>query len=106
MRALWTRRDALKAATAAGALGMGGRPARAAAKTLNILAHRVHQTSLTTGAAGDLTKSWREANDSECVWTTLDTNPLQDRLLREASLDRTDFGVGFLVNSRGTRDNA
>jgi multiple sugar transport system substrate-binding protein len=66
----------------------------------------VHQTSLTTGPAGDLTKSWRESSDTDVAWTTFDTNPLQDRLLREASLDRTDFGVGFLVNSRATRDVA
>jgi multiple sugar transport system substrate-binding protein len=77
-----------------------------AAKTLNILAHRVHQTSLTTGPAGDLTKPWREANGADIAWTTFDTNPLQDRLLREASLPATDFGVGFLVNSRATAEVA
>ena len=33
----------------------------AASKTLNVLCHRVHQNSLTTGVAGDLTKPWREA---------------------------------------------
>jgi hypothetical protein len=62
----------------------------------------VHQNSLTTGVAGDLTKPWRDSHDAEIVWTTFDTDPLQDRLFREASLDRTDFGVGFLVNSRAT----
>jgi len=60
----------------------------------------VHQNSLTTGVAGDLTKPWRDSHDAEIAWTTFDTDPLQDRLFREASLDRTDFGVGFLVNSR------
>mgnify|MGYP000673879589 CR=1 FL=1 len=34
--------------------------------------------------------------------TTFDTDPLQDRLFREASLGSTDFGVGYLVNSRAT----
>jgi multiple sugar transport system substrate-binding protein len=106
MPRIWTRRETLGLTAGAAALAGIGRPARAASKTLNILAHRVHQTSLTTGNAGDLTKVWREANDTDCAWTTLDVNPLQDRLLREASLDRTDFGVGFLVNSRGTSDAA
>ena len=62
----------------------------------------MHQNSLTTGVAGDLTKPWRDSHDADIVWTTFDTDPLQDRLFREASLDRTDFGVGFLVNSRAT----
>lgn len=101
-----TRRGTLGLALGASALALAPRRAWAAARTLSILAHRVHQTSLTTGPAGDLTKSWRESSDADVAWTTFDTNPLQDRLLREASLDRTDFGVGFLVNSRATRDVA
>lgn len=80
--------------------------ARAANRTLHVLAHRVHQNSLTTGAAGDLTQQWREVNDSGIEWVTADTNPLQDRLFREASLTSTDFGVGFLVNSRAIPDRA
>ena len=102
----FTRRGALGLGLGATALAAGARPAWAASKTLSVLAHRVHQTSLTTGPAGDLTKPWREGDDADVAWTTFDTNPLQDRLLREASLDRTDFGVGFLVNSRATRDAA
>src|SRR5688500_13322783 len=101
-----TRRQAIGSALAGAAVLATGRPALPAARTLNILAHRVHQNSLTTGAAGDLTKSWRETNDTDCAWTTFDTNPLQDRLFREASLGSTDFGVGFLVNSRATPDVA
>src|ERR687893_1352321 len=101
-----TRRGTLGLALGASALALAPRRAWAAARTLSILAHRVHQTSLTTGPAGDLTKSWRESSDADVAWTTFDTNPLQDRLLREASLDRTDFGVGFLVNSRATREVA
>ncbi|MFT8246150.1 extracellular solute-binding protein [Roseomonas sp. BN140053] len=105
MDASWTRRRLLGASLATGAALAGGR-ARAATRTLNILAHRVHQNSLTTGAAGDLTQPWREANQADLAWTTFDTDPLQDRLFREASLDRTDFGVGFLVNSRATPNAA
>lgn len=99
------RRSALGLALGVAASG-AGHPARAAGKTLNVLAHRVHQNSLTTGAAGDLTKSWRDAEDADIAWATADTNPLQDRLFREASLPASDFGVGFLVNSRATRDTA
>lgn len=97
----FTRRRLLQGAIGAAAVAAAG-PLRAADKTLNILAHRVHQTSLTQGPAGDLTKAWREGNNAECAWTTFDSNPLQDRLFREASLNSTDFGVGFLVNSRAT----
>ncbi len=101
-----TRRGTFGLALGAPALALNVRRAGAARKSLSVLAHRVHQTSLTTGPAGDLTKAWRDIADADVVWTTFDTNPLQDRLLREASLDRTDFGVGFLVNSRATRETA
>lgn len=98
----WTRRQALTTALGSAAALMASKPLFAADKTLNILCHRVHQNSLTTGPAGDLTKPWRDANNAECAWTSFDTNPLQDRLFREASLEKTDFGVGFVVNSRAT----
>ena len=98
----WTRRQTLKSAAGAAAALLSARPAWAAGQTLNILAHRVHQISLTEGPAGDLTNAWRAANDTDCAWATFDSNPLQDRLFREASLDKTDFGVGFVVNSRAT----
>jgi len=96
----WSRRQVLGSALAGAASLPAGVPAWAVSKTLNVLGHRVHQNSLTTGVAGDLTKPWRDSHDAEIAWTTFDTDPLQDRLFREASLDRTDFGVGFLVNSR------
>ncbi len=76
--------------------------ARAQARRLDILSHRVHQAVLTQGAAGDLTEPWRRSNGAELAWTTADIGPMQDRLLREASLPQTDFGVGYLLNSRAT----
>jgi multiple sugar transport system substrate-binding protein len=101
------RRRLLGTAAGAAAASAAWAPrARAASRKLLILAHRVHQTSLTQGAAGDLTKAWRDANDADIEWVTADTNPLQDRLFREASLPATDFGVGFLVNSRAVPDRA
>lgn len=97
----WTRRQALQSALG-GAAALAAGPLWAAGSTLNILCHRVHQTSLTTGPAGDLTAPWRNSANAECAWISFDTNPLQDRLFREASLEKTDFGVGFVVNSRAT----
>ncbi len=90
----------------AAAVAAMGAPARAAANTLNVLCHRVHNLCLTTGAAGDQTAAWRQQHDGEIAWSTFDIDPLQDRLLREASLPQTDFGVGYLVNSRATAANA
>jgi multiple sugar transport system substrate-binding protein len=97
-----TRRCLLGAATLIGAPGVS----RAQAPRLDILSHRVHQAVLTQGAAGDLTEAWRRAEPAELAWTTLDIGPLQDRLLREASLPRTDIGVGYLLNSRATAQTA
>jgi multiple sugar transport system substrate-binding protein len=109
MKSPWTRRRLLGASLAASALAIPGglpRPALAANRTLNVLSHRVHQSCLTAGVAGDLTQDWRTASQADLSWATFDTDPLQDRLFREASLDRTDFGVGYLVNSRATRNAA
>ncbi|MBO1078065.1 ABC transporter substrate-binding protein [Roseomonas haemaphysalidis] len=98
-----TRRAAL--GTAIATLALPGL-ARAQAKRLDILSHRVHQQVLTQGAAGDLTAPWRQANGAELSWTTADIGPLQDRLLREASLPSSDFGIGYLLNSRATPEVA
>ena len=101
-----TRRQALGTALGGAAILAAGGRSWAASKTLNVLCHRVHQNSLTTGAAGDQTKAWREKNDADVTYATFDTDPLQDRLFREASLDKTDFGVAYLVNSRATANAA
>ena len=100
-----TRRTLIAAATAGLALPSIAR-GQTAARQLDILSHRVHQAVLTQGAAGDLTAPWRKANDAMIEWTTADIGPLQDRLLREASLSQTDFGVGYLLNSRATPEVA
>lgn len=79
----------------------------AAEKTLNILSHRVHQTSLGEAEKGtDLLENWKKDNGVETIWTTFDSNPLMDRLFREASLPQTDFSVGFLVDNRPTSEIA
>ncbi|WP_293854406.1 ABC transporter substrate-binding protein [uncultured Alsobacter sp.] len=99
-KALPSRRAVLGTMAAGAALIAAG-PGRAAGKTLNILSHKVHQTVLGTGD-GDLLKDWQKASDAELAFTTFDSNPLQDRLFREASLGETDFGVGYLIDNRPT----
>jgi multiple sugar transport system substrate-binding protein len=78
------------------------RRAFAQEKTLNVLCHRVHQMNQTTGAAGNVVKPWEDKNSARISWTTLDSNPLQDRLFREASLNETDFNVGYVIDNRMT----
>lgn len=99
-----TRRGFLGTAMGGAAMLAAG-PSFAAGKTLNVLSHKVHQTVLGTGD-GDLLKDWRAANDADVVWTTFDSNPLQDRLFREASLSSTDFNVGYIVDNRPTKQIA
>jgi multiple sugar transport system substrate-binding protein len=95
-----TRRHLLGTALGGAAILAAGR-SFAAGKTLNVLSHKVHQTVLGTGD-GDLLKDWRAQNDAEIVWSTFDSNPLQDRLFREASLNSTEFNVGYMVDNRPT----
>lgn len=94
-------RRAFVAGTAGAAAALAARPGLAAVKTLNVLSHKVHQTVLGSGD-GDLMAGWRKANDAEIAFTTFDSNPLQDRLFREASLKETEYGVGYLIDNRPT----
>ena len=96
----FTRRGFLGTAMGGATLLTAG-PSWAAGKTLNILSHKVHQTVLGSDA-GDLLKAWKAANDADTAFSTFDSNPLQDRLFREASLSETDFGVGYLIDNRPT----
>lgn len=99
-----TRRGFLGTALG-GAAALAAGPAWSAGKTLNVLSHKVHQTVL--GADdGDLMKDWKSANDSEIAFTTFDSNPLQDRLFREASLTETEYGVGYMIDNRPTSEIA
>jgi hypothetical protein len=79
-----TRRHFLGTA-AAGAAMLAARPSLAASKTLNILSHRVHQTVLQPQGGENLLAEWSKAQDAEAVFSTFDSNPLQDRLFREAT---------------------
>src|SRR5689334_17959989 len=70
-----------------------------AAEPLSVFAHKVHQ-SAAVGPAGDITAPFTRETGVPVQWTTFDTAPLGERLLREASLDRTGVDVGFLVNTQ------
>ena len=91
-------------ALAAGALAapalVGARAAAQGQNVVDILSHRVHQQVITgtTGTGGDVTAAWRERSNARFNWTTLDVAPLNDRLLREASLASTEIDLGFIVN--------
>ena len=87
--------------TIAGAAALAAGPIWAQTRTLNILSHAVHQNVLGTGEA-DLMSAWKAAHSAEIAFTTFDSNPLQDRLFREASLPQTDFGVGYIIDNRPT----
>jgi multiple sugar transport system substrate-binding protein len=91
--------------TLAGATALVAGPVWAQSRTLNILSHAVHQNVLGTGEA-DLMSAWKAANSAELAFTTFDSNPLQDRLFREASLPQTDFGVGYIIDNRPTSEIA
>jgi multiple sugar transport system substrate-binding protein len=84
---------------------MAASPVFAQGKTLQVLSHRVHQTSLGEGEK-DMLAAWKAENGVDVVFTTLDSNPLMDRLFREASLAQTDFSVGYMVDNRPTSENA
>ncbi len=100
-----TRRHFMGTA-AAGAAVLAAGPTFAQAKTLNILSHRVHQTVLMPDGGEDLLAAWKSANNAATEFTTLDSNPLQDRLFREAGLPSTDFGVGYIIDNRPTSEIA
>jgi multiple sugar transport system substrate-binding protein len=94
------RRTVLTATLAGATLASGLaapslRPARAQAERLVVLAHRVHQT-----VAGTATRRFTEETGAEVEWLTFDTNPLAERLLREASLPSTTVDVGLLQNTQ------
>lgn len=96
-----SRRGLLAATTLAAPFVIGGQ-ARAQAKSLNIIGHRVHRAVLTGeggGKGGDVLGEWLKANGVEANWSTFDVAPLHERLLREASLNETSFDVAFMVNT-------
>lgn len=101
----FTRRGFL--ATTAGAVSaLAAGQAWAQDKTLNILSHRVHQAVLGEDGDESLLADWKSKNGVNLEYTTFDSNPLQDRLFREASLPETQYGVGYIIDNRPTSEIA
>ncbi len=69
-------------------------------KQLTVLAHPVILSVCKGSQAGDVTADWRGKTGIEINWVTLETDPLHERLFREASLSQTSIDLGFLVNAR------
>lgn len=69
---------------------------------LNIMSHRVHRTVATGPQGGDITAAWTQRTGIAVEWTTFDTGPLQERLLREAALNETTVDIGFVLNTQMT----
>ena len=69
-------------------------------QSLTLLAHPVIQSVATGSQAGDITEAWRTRTGTALNWVTLETNPLHERLFREASLARTSIDIATLLNAR------
>jgi multiple sugar transport system substrate-binding protein len=74
--------------------------ARAQAKFLTLLAHPVIRSVSEATQGGDITAAWRGRTGMTIEWVTLDTDPLHERLFREASLGHTSIDVATLLNAR------
>ena len=69
-------------------------------KELTILAHPVILSVCKGSRAGDITEAWCKRTGITLNWVTLETDPLHERLFREASLPETSIDLAFLVNAR------
>lgn len=75
---------------------------QAPAAPLRVLAHRVHKTVAVGTPATDVTASFTATHGVPVEWTTFDTGPLQERLMREAALAESTFDVGFILNTQAS----
>jgi len=96
-----SRRNLLIAAAATVPL-LSVRSTRAQPAPLHVVAHRVHKTVASGAQGGDATAAFTRDSGSAVDWTTFDTGPLQERLLREAALPESSFDVGFILNTMAT----
>lgn len=94
-----SRRGVLAGLAAAGVVRPSLAPA-ATPQSLTLLAHPVIQSVATGAQGGDITQAWRTRTGIALNWVTLETNPLHERLFREASLTRTSIDVATLLNAR------
>ncbi len=73
--------------------------AHAQTKSLTLLAHPVIRSVAEASQGGDITAAWRQRTGLSIEWVTLDTDPLHERLFREATLSRTTIDVATLLNA-------
>jgi multiple sugar transport system substrate-binding protein len=66
---------------------------------LTLLTHPVLKSVAVSTIAGDITSEWRQRTGTSINWVTLETNPLHERLFREAALPRTSIDLAFIVNA-------
>ena len=88
------------AAGSAAAVGQAGQATAQTPSKFTVIGHRVHQQTLTEGAAGNVLKPWIDRTNVTLDWVTLDLNAIHDRVFREAGLASSDVGVDFVLNTR------
>jgi multiple sugar transport system substrate-binding protein len=92
-----SRRSVLAGVAASALLPRAGHAQNA---PLQVFAHRVHKTVAVGTQGGDVTAAWTRQSGTPVEWTTFDTGPLQERLVREAALGETSVDVGFILNTQ------
>ena len=93
---MFSRRTLLRAAAIAPALATP-HIARANEK-LVVISHAVHRTAAPTGRGGDITETWRRANNIEIEWLTFGVEVTNERALKEASLSQGNADVVFMLD--------
>ncbi len=75
---------------------------------LTVVLHAVHKTVCTTGPGGDITAEWlaQHPEVEGIEWITLGISDVHAKLFREASLDKTNIDVGFVMNEYFSPDVA
>lgn len=70
----------------------------AAAESLTVIGHKVHQSVTTDEAGGDVAGEWAGGKGADIEWLTFNVQDVHERLYREASLGSTTIDVGFVAN--------
>jgi multiple sugar transport system substrate-binding protein len=97
-----TRRTLLATAgLSAGSVYLGGmgRALAQGSGSIQVLLHRSHQAAMEEGSSGSVPGPWAAERGVAIEYLTFDTGPLNERLLREASLGSTDIDVAFFLDS-------
>jgi multiple sugar transport system substrate-binding protein len=96
-----SRRTLLGTGSAFAGLSLAGWPTLArAADPLQIFGHKTHETMSISGNGGDVPAAWTAETGTPLAWTTFDIGPLQERLLRELSLNQTQLDIGYVLNTQ------